>query len=52
MADFGELITAMVTPFNEDYSINYNSCSKDNRASYKMAATASCFQGQLVNPQH
>ncbi len=28
MADFGELITAMITPFNEDYSINYEACSK------------------------
>jgi 4-hydroxy-tetrahydrodipicolinate synthase len=28
MADFGELITAMITPFNKDFSINYGSCAK------------------------
>lgn len=28
MTKFGRLLTAMVTPFNDDYSVNYEACAK------------------------
>ena len=28
MRNFGRVLTAMVTPFNDDYSVNYNEAAK------------------------